>query len=366
MPQYAEGQLSKSGKYRMQGGQWVAAGEQAPAAQAQVPPTAQPPMAAVQRAVSGGVEEATGPPVPGLIESMKRGAQQGMAKSIAQQAAAVGRLGPAANDIGQPIADGAPLPYRETEKQVFGAMKGPSPDTGGGKSPWYAPWKIARTAGQLAGYLPIAPAADVPAAMGAGPALAGAGAGAVWGALGEHPATDIPINALGGAGLAKIPAVAQRVKSFMGRQKVNEPAAMTLEQAGAQNAKVTTGDVGADLDAIIEQYTAQKAPPIDPVPTGAPTPINEPAASPGPLFDPLPPRPKSAIPTPMRQPELFPSPVMSPVKYGPGFGPVEPPPTGFNKSFGGNVPPERVGTETSKLKRQMQDIDHIKYLLGVR
>ena len=311
MPQYAEGQLSKSGKYRMQGGQWVAAGGQAPAAQAEIPPTVQPPLPAVQKAVTQGVDEATGPPpqpsLPWRIAGKALDAVQWPHENLSKPIAA--KIDPMLPNV--PFKDPG-LP--DKHKPSIGTPLDVDPK------------KV----------ISLADIVDFP----------------VYGALSQAP------KLLGKA--------RKMISGFLESRKAGEPAAMTLEQAGIapQSTRVTTGDVGTDLDAVIDQYTAQKSPPIG-AEAPAAGPINEPPASPGPLFDPKPPPPKSTIPVPLRQPELFPSPMLSPVRYGPGFGPVEAPPA-FTKNFGGNVPQERVGTETAKLKRQMQDIDHIKHLLGVQ
>jgi hypothetical protein len=60
--------------------------------------------------------------------------------------------------------------------------------------------------------------------------------------------------------------------------------------------------------------------------------------------------------------QLFPEAMMSKLRYGEGRGPISTVP---DRGFG-VVPRERWGTETAKLQRQMQNIDHIKHLLGVQ
>ena len=167
--------------------------------------------------VEGAAKQAGVPPLPppvGLLQSIPRGFRQGMAKSIAQMGAAAGQLGPPANEVGQPIQDvpgGVTPSYQEIESQLFGAMKGPSPDTSrGAGGPWYAPWKLARTAGQVAGFAPLEGAAGIGPAIGLGRKAAGAIGGALYGAMGEHPAIGTPLGAVGGAGLAAVPGVAKK------------------------------------------------------------------------------------------------------------------------------------------------------------
>jgi hypothetical protein len=48
------------------------------------------------------------------------------------------------------------------------------------------------------------------------------------------------------------------------------------------------------------------------------------------------------------------------IRYAPGMGNLDIPPERFH----GAVPQERWGTETAKLKRAMQNLEHINYLIG--
>lgn len=69
--------------------------------------------------------------------------------------------------------------------------------------------------------------------------------------------------------------------------------------------------------------------------------------------------------SPGAQGSLFPPAAISPPQYGPGRGPIGPPPPP-PESFGGNVPRERLGTETARLKRAITDIERLRAIMGAK
>lgn len=139
-----------------------------------------------------------------------------------------------------------------------------------------------------------------------------------------------------------------------------------------------TDDVATSKNAVLEATGFGKPPVVLTAAdaygsaTAKPTTVVKPAASSEVVGPPLPPNYvspefmgplfKEKIPPPSgrtgpqalmgeRQIGLFPSPQINPIQYGPNRGPVE---------------LSRLGTESAKMKRQMQNIDHIKRMLGVQ
>lgn len=159
-----------------------------------------------------------------------------------------------------------------------------------------------------------------------------------------------------GAGL-----VGKGIKALRG---VKPPEAPPLTEA--------TADINASADALLKEMgLGQPAAPAEAAAAPA-TPFMPPEPGMGPLFGgarEVAQRPphlqvvKPTAPSAGAQGSLFPPAAISPPQYGPGRGPVGPPPPP-PESFGGNVPRERLGTETARLKRAIGDIERLRAIMG--
>lgn len=162
-----------------------------------------------------------------------------------------------------------------------------------------------------------------------------------------------------GTGLVK-----QGIKGIKALRGVKPPEAPPLTEA--------TADINASADALLKEMglgqpaaAAEAAAPLT-------TPFTPPEPSMGPLFGgarEVAQRPphlqvvKPTAPSAGAQGSLFPPAAISPPQYGPGRGPIGPPPPP-PESFGGNVPRERLGTETARLKRAITDIERLRAIMG--
>lgn len=174
---------------------------------------------------------------------------------------------------------------------------------------------------------------------------------------------DFPVY--GGIGTALKTGAGLLGKGIKVLRGVKPPEAPPLTEA--------TADIDASADALLKEMGLGQSAAVE---TAAPptTPFTPPEPGMGPLFGGAretaqrPPHLQLVKPTAPgagAQGSLFPPAMVSPPQYGPGRGPIGPPPPP-PESFGGNVPRERLGTETARLKRAITDIERLRAIMGAK
>lgn len=312
MAKYAEGTVSPNGKWVVQGGQWVANA-------AAPPPAFSPTMASAERTLGPGSEPVPGPPSLGMrvaqtvLPPIAKGLEYASIPFLPLEAASK-----AAEQGLEKVAPGI-------TKDIEVPLEGLAPEAFGGKPTGQTITSpgAGKTAVEAAGWLAMGPYAR--------------GLGSVAkGALKSLP---------GLRAAAKIEAPLTQVDP-----DINASADALLKQLGGTPA-------AAEAAPEISSF-AKPEPAMGSLFGGPREAVQRPAV--------VPPM-KAGGPSPGAQGSLFSPAALSPPTYGPGRGLVEPPPPPTPRpgiTAGGNVPRERWGTEAARLKREIQDIERLRGLIG--
>lgn len=330
MPEYREGEVSKSGKYIMRGGQWLPnTGGAGGAAQAPpLSPTGPPASPGVRAAVEQSIKHGTPIEPPGFGQ-----------KALGAVGTALDVLNLPHEYISKPV--GEAIASKIPEGTVKLAPIGESGDVG--REPYkFSPKEFAKEGLPFAIDFPVYGGINKAVKLGAG--LLGKGLKKGVGLFSKAPAT-----AEGPPLTEAVAPVDKDMQAFLGKFAKEQGIKLAPEDAQVvQQAESAAAQTLADTEPAAEFM--------------------------GPLFG-VGEREAVARPPNLRvlqggvspgaQGSLFPPAAISPPQYGPGRGLVGPPPPP-PESFGGNVPRERLGTETARLKRAITDIERLRAIMGAK